>query len=94
MASLEFFVPRNPMLRAFWLLHTRLVLPLGIRLLSAGWRQVGSFLGPSIAAFYRENSLDDLTRMWERSGMTGVRSQVLSLGEAVVMWGEKEEATR
>ena len=90
MASLEFFVPRSPVPHALWLLHTRLVLPLGTRLLSQGWREVGSFLGPSISAFYREHTLEDLGQMWERCGISKVQNKALSLGGAVVTWGRKE----
>ena len=91
MASLEFFVPQNPLLRALWLLHTRGVLPLGTRLLSRGWREVGSFLGPSISAFYELHSLEELRHMWARAGVVGVQTKLLSVGGAVVMWGRKED---
>ena len=90
MASLEFYVPQGLVLYLLWVLHTRLVLPLGTRLLSQGWREVGSFLGPNIAAFYREHTLQDLKEMWERAGICDVQARVLSMGGAVVMWGRKE----
>lgn len=90
MASLEFFVPQKLVLYWLWVLHTSLVLPLGTRLLSQGWREVGSFLGPSISAFYRDYTLEDLKDMWERAGLGDVQTRVLSLGGAVVMWGRKE----
>jgi demethylmenaquinone methyltransferase/2-methoxy-6-polyprenyl-1,4-benzoquinol methylase len=90
MASLEFFVPQGSVPYALWLLHTRLVLPLGARVLSPGWREVGSFLGPSISAFYQEHTLEDLGQMWERSGLSKVQTKVLSFGGAVVTWGWKE----
>ena len=90
MASLEFFIPPNPVLRSMWLLHTRLLIPVGTRFLSPGWREVGGFLGPSISAFYRRYSLEDLMQMWRRVGVNNVSARVLSLGGAVVMWGEKE----
>lgn len=90
MASLEFYVPQSPVLHALWLFHTRLVLPLGARVLSPGWREVGSFLGPSISQFYRQHSLEDLGRVWARAGVGDVRTKTLSLGGAVVMWGRKE----
>ena len=90
MASLEFFVPQSPVFYALWLLHTRVVLPLGTKFLSPGWGEVGSFLGPSISAFYRKHTLDDLSGMWARAGIGGVESNVLSKGAAVVMWGRKE----
>ena len=90
MASLEFFVPQGSVPHALWLLHTRLVLPWGARVLSPGWREVGSFLGPSISTFYQEYSLEALGRMWERSGISKAQTKQLSLGGAVVTWGWKE----
>ena len=93
MVSLEFYVPSLPVLYPLWLLHTRVAMPLGTRLISPGWSDVGSFLGRSISAFYREYSLEDLARMWARAGIGGVRTDVLSLGGAVVTWGAKEDDT-
>ena len=91
MASLEFYIPRGPVLYPLWLLHTRVAMPLGTKLISPGWGDVGSFLGRSISTFYRENTLEDLTRMWTRVGIVGVNTEVLSLGGAVVTWGRKEQ---
>ena len=90
MASLEFFIPQSPLLYRLWLLHTRLVLPVGTRFLSPGWREVGSFLGPSISDFYRHCSLEDLKTIWVQAGLSNVQTRVLSLGGAVVIWGQKE----
>ena len=90
MASLEFYVPRGPLLHPLWLLYSRLVLPLGGWLLSPGWRRACSFLGPSISAFYREHPLEELNRIWARAGIGLVGTSVLSLGGAVVTWGQKE----
>ena len=89
-ASLEFFIPQNPILYRLWLLHTRLVLPMGTRIISPGWREVGSFLGPSISQFYRQYTLEDLKQIWVRAGLGNVQTKVLSLGGAVVIWGQKE----
>ena len=89
-ASLEFFIPQNPILYRLWLLHTRLVLPMGTRTISPGWREVGSFLGPSISQFYRQYTLEDLKQIWVRAGLGNVQTKVLSLGGAVVIWGQKE----
>ena len=91
MASLEFYIPRGPVLYPLWLLHTRVAMPLGTKLISPGWGDVGSFLGRSISTFYRENTLEDLTRMWTRAGIVGVNTEVLSLGGAVVTSGRKEQ---
>ena len=90
MLSLDFFVPQNAVLWALWLLHTRLVLPLGTRYLSPGWRRVGAFLGPSISEFYRTYTVDDLRGMWAQAGVGNVQTRVHSLGGALIMWGEKE----
>ena len=89
MMSLEFFVPRGPILHGLWLIHTRLVIPVISRLLPGGWREVGTFLGPSISDFYRKHTLQDLKEMWERIGVGQPQVKLLSLGGAVVMWGRK-----
>ena len=90
MASLEFYVPRGPLLHPLWLVYSRLVLPLGGRLISPEWRDTCSFLGPSISTFYREHSLEELSDIWKRAGIGSVQTRVLSLGGAVVTWGQKE----
>ena len=90
MASLEFYVPHGVFLHILWFAYTRLVLPLTTRLITPGWGTVGSFLGPSISAFYRDNTLEDVGEMWATAGMVDIRTRVLSMGGAVVMWGTKE----
>ena len=90
MVSLEFFMPQNPALHALWLLHTRLMMPGVTRFAPRGWRDVGSFLGPSISAFYRDHTLQDVSDMWTAAGVLEVQTKPLSLGGAVVMWGRKE----
>ena len=90
MASLEFFVPQNPALYVLWLLHTRLVMPAATRFGPRGWREAGSFLGPSISAFYRNHTLQGVGDMWASAGLSEVQAKLLSLGGAVVMWGRKE----
>ena len=90
MASIDFFVPRNPIVLAMWLMHTRLILPLGTRFISPGWRSVGSFLGPSISSFYSRHTREDLEQMWVNAGVVTVQSRVLSMGGAIATWGEKE----
>ena len=57
--------------------------------MSPCWRYVGSFLGPSIAAFYCAYSVPDIRRMWVDLGIPDVRVKRLSLGGGVVMWGTK-----
>ena len=89
MASLEFFVPPNPVIRALWLLHTRLAIPVVSRLMPGGWGEVGSFLGPSISDHYRRSSRKDLSEFWARAGIDEVQTRLLSFGGAVVTWGWK-----
>jgi len=90
LASLEFSVPGNRLIRWLWLLYTRAVMPLASLPLSRGWRRVASFLGPSISGFYRRHGLNDVADMWRDAGVTDVDLQRLSLGGAIVMWGTKE----
>jgi demethylmenaquinone methyltransferase / 2-methoxy-6-polyprenyl-1,4-benzoquinol methylase len=89
-ASLEFYVPKGPVLHPLWLLHTRLVMPLGTRFMAPGWREVGSFLGPNISDFFRKYTLADLHQMWKQAGLNNVQTALLSQGGAFVMWGQKE----
>jgi demethylmenaquinone methyltransferase / 2-methoxy-6-polyprenyl-1,4-benzoquinol methylase len=89
MASLEFCVPRGPLLYPLWLLYTRLVLPLGTRFITRGWSEVGSFLGPSISEFFRQYSLEEIAKMWADAGLIDVQTRILSHGGAFVMWGGK-----
>ena len=89
MASLEFYVPKGP-LHPLWLLHTRMVLPLGSWFLTPGWREIGSFLGPSISTFFGKYTLEDLGQMWAQAGLGNAQTKLLSHGGAFVMWGEKE----
>src|SRR5258708_2621694 len=57
-ASLELLVPRNPVWRGCWWLHTRLLLPAAGALFGRGWFEVGRFLGPSISGHYRRHPLE------------------------------------
>ena len=87
--SLEFGVPQNPINRALWQVYTKGVLPLAGALVSRGWRHVGEFLGPSISKLYESYTEDDLRELWLRLGIMDVQVTRLSLGGAVVMWGNK-----
>lgn len=89
LASLEFFIPPNPLLRLLWHLHTGIVLRYSSRLLPAGWEAVGKFLRPSIIQLYRTTSIEALCALWRQAGMQEVRYELLSFGGAVVMWGHK-----
>ncbi len=92
LASLEFYVPPNPAIRLLWMAHSFLWMPLATRFLSPGWREVGGVLGPSITAFYKRHSLNDLRAMWAAARVKEVKVKLLSLGGAVVMWGSKESS--
>lgn len=84
-AMLEFGVPRG-LARPAWELWVRIGLPAAGMLISPGWREVGSFLGPSIREFHRAN---DLPVLWRSAGLEGVQSRPMSLGGGLVMWGRK-----
>ena len=84
-AMLEFGLPRG-VSRAAWELWVRIGLPTAGMLISPGWREVGSFLGPSIREFHRAN---DLPSLWRSAGIDGVQSRRMSLGGGLVMWGRK-----
>ena len=88
-ASLEFAVPGNPLARAAWELWVRAGLPMLGRVISAGWGEVGRFLGPSIRVFYRRYPLEDVLAMWRDAGIEDVRARTLSLGGGVVIWGRR-----
>lgn len=82
-AMLEFGLPRG-LARAAWELYVRVGLPMLGALVSPGWRQVGSFLGPSIRDFHRRH---DVIELWRKVGIEEVRSRRLSLGGGIVLWG-------
>jgi demethylmenaquinone methyltransferase / 2-methoxy-6-polyprenyl-1,4-benzoquinol methylase len=84
-AMLEFGLPRG-LARPAWELWVRFGLPAAGALISSGWREVGSFLGPSIRDFHREH---DLPSLWRAAGVEDVQSRRMSLGGGVVMWGRK-----
>ena len=87
-AMLEFAVPRG-LWRPAWELYVRAGLPLAGRAISAGWHEVGRFLGPSIREFWRAHPLDSLLELWRAAGIADVRARRLSLGGGIVVWGRK-----
>ena len=89
LVSLEFGVPKNVVVRNLWNLYTRLGLPLATGAISSGWRDLGKFLGPSIAAFDRSYSDEDIKQIWVDLGISNVQVKRLSMGGGVVMWGTK-----
>ena len=88
-ASLEFHVPQQPMLRAGWYAYTRGVLPVLGSFVSPHWRRTGNFLGPSIRRLEARAPLPEQVRWWQEAGIHHVRSRELTLGAAVVIWGIK-----
>jgi demethylmenaquinone methyltransferase / 2-methoxy-6-polyprenyl-1,4-benzoquinol methylase len=84
-AMLEFGLPRG-LARPAWELWVRAGLPVAGALISPGWREVGSFLGPSIRGFHQRY---DLPSLWRSAGIEDVQEQRLSLGGGLVLWGRK-----
>jgi len=88
-ASLEFGVPPRPLPRAAWELYVRLGLPAAGALVSAGWREVGRFLGPSIHGLYANGGLERILDCWLAAGIDELRYRWLSLGGGIVIWGRR-----
>jgi demethylmenaquinone methyltransferase/2-methoxy-6-polyprenyl-1,4-benzoquinol methylase len=90
MASLDFYVPPNPVWRAAWRAYTRLVLPVAGGLLGGrAWWDVGRFLGPNIEGHHQAWPLLRIVDAWKAAGMVDVESRVMSVGGGLVMWGTK-----
>jgi demethylmenaquinone methyltransferase/2-methoxy-6-polyprenyl-1,4-benzoquinol methylase len=73
----------------WWWLYTRLILPGAGAVIGSGWRDVGSFLGPSIDAFDRQFPHDRLVEVWQAAGLVEVRVARPSLGGGILMWARK-----
>jgi demethylmenaquinone methyltransferase/2-methoxy-6-polyprenyl-1,4-benzoquinol methylase len=86
--GLEFGVPRWGW-RLPWELYVRVGLPAAGAVIGNGWREVGSFLGPSIRDFYERWPPPRLVEAWRDAGIENVRTYRLSLGGGVVMWGRR-----
>ena len=94
LACLEFKVPPRPAWRAAWWCYTRIALPvLGGLTGGPAWYRVGRFLGPSISEHYRQHPLAWHVAAWEAAGLTEVRTELMSLGGGLVMWGRKGPAS-
>lgn len=87
--SVEFGRPEGPFTGPLWNLYALGVFPAGTRALPRGWRDVGDFLGPSIASFDRRWPPERLAQVWRKVGLTDVGVRRMSLGGGVVMWGRK-----
>jgi demethylmenaquinone methyltransferase / 2-methoxy-6-polyprenyl-1,4-benzoquinol methylase len=88
-ASIEFGVPSNVVVRRAWESYALLLFPTLAGAVSPGWREVGDFLGRSIASFDRDFPPQELERLWRRAGLHGVRTKPMSFGGGVVTWGRK-----
>jgi demethylmenaquinone methyltransferase/2-methoxy-6-polyprenyl-1,4-benzoquinol methylase len=87
MASLEFFVPPNPLWRIAWWIYTRILMPPAGLIGSRAWFGAGRFLGPSISRFYRTYPLATQGGWWWSAGMGDVRYRTMTLGGGIVTWG-------
>jgi demethylmenaquinone methyltransferase/2-methoxy-6-polyprenyl-1,4-benzoquinol methylase len=85
-AMLEFGLPRG-VWRPLWDLYMRVGLPGAGRLISPGWHEVGSFLGPSIRDFHAR--YPSLPALFGEAGIADVHERRLSVGGGVVVWGRK-----
>jgi demethylmenaquinone methyltransferase / 2-methoxy-6-polyprenyl-1,4-benzoquinol methylase len=88
-AALEFGVPPRPLWRGLWELYVRIGLPLAGRVISPGWRNVGTFLGSSISSFYRRYPIERQLALWRDAGLQDVRLRRLSLGGGIVTWARR-----
>ena len=87
-AMLEFGLPRGPW-RPLWELYVRVGLPICGRLVSKGWGEAGSFLGPSIRGFWERLPEPALLDLWRAAGIADVHARRLSVGGGIVIWGRK-----
>ena len=87
-AGLEFGLPRG-VWRLPWEAHVRAVLP-GVGLAyRRGWREAGSFLGPSIRGHYTRWPLEAQLAAWREAGLSEVAALPMSFGAGIVIWGRK-----
>ena len=87
-AALEFGLPRG-VWRPLWELYVRVGLPVAGRVISPGWHEVGSFLGPSIRELHARLPLERQLALWRAAGVEDVRARRLSLGGGYVVWGRR-----
>jgi demethylmenaquinone methyltransferase / 2-methoxy-6-polyprenyl-1,4-benzoquinol methylase len=88
-AMLEFTVPGKSLTRAAWEAYVRAGLPVLGRLISPGWKEVGTFLGPSIRDFWQHWPLERLLCAWRDAGIEEIGARSLSLGGGIVLWGRR-----
>jgi len=87
-AMLEFGLPRGPW-RPLWELYVRVGLPAAGAIVSPGWKDVGSFLGPSIRGFWQQWPEPSLLDAWRDAGLADVTARRLSVGGGIVVWGRR-----
>lgn len=87
-AMQEFAVPHG-LWRPLWELYVRVGLPLAGAAVSTAWREVGTFLGPSIREFYDTLPEPALLGLWRAAGVDDVQQRRLSLGGGIVIWGTR-----
>jgi demethylmenaquinone methyltransferase/2-methoxy-6-polyprenyl-1,4-benzoquinol methylase len=87
-AALEFGLPRG-IWRPLWELYVRVGLPVAGRVISPGWHEVGSFLGPSIRSFHERLPLGRQLELWREAGVEDLSARRLSLGGGYVVWGRR-----
>jgi demethylmenaquinone methyltransferase/2-methoxy-6-polyprenyl-1,4-benzoquinol methylase len=85
----EFGVPSQAQLRAFWRVYTRALMPLLGRIVSPAWFEVGRFLGPSIEDLYAREP--DIGALWRACGIAEVNERRPSFGAGLVMWGVRSD---
>jgi demethylmenaquinone methyltransferase/2-methoxy-6-polyprenyl-1,4-benzoquinol methylase len=84
----EFGRPRGLTAPPWWF-YTRVGLPTAGALIGHGWRQVGTFLGPSIDEFHQRFPPGELTALWNAAGLVDVRTERRSFGGGLLMWGRR-----
>ena len=87
-AMLEFGLPRGPW-RPLWELYVRVGLPAAGAIVSPGWKDVGSFLGPSIRGFWQQWPEASLLDAWRDASLAEVTVRRLSVGGGIVVWGRR-----
>jgi demethylmenaquinone methyltransferase / 2-methoxy-6-polyprenyl-1,4-benzoquinol methylase len=87
-AGLEFGLPHGGW-RPLWELYVRAGLPVAGRLISPGWQEVGSFLGPSIRDLHARLPIARQVELLRAAGIDDVRVRRLSLGGGYVVWGRR-----
>ena len=86
--GLEFGLPRG-VWRPLWELYVRVGLPVSGAVIKHGWREVGTFLGPSIRDLHERLPIRQQVELWRTAGIEDVRVRRLSLGGGYVTWGRR-----